>query len=182
MSPPSGTHRLGPDSAELLVKSYREGVAAKVGHDLVIVVGRWEATLELPEDPAAATVSLTADSRSLRPREGHGGVKSLTDKDRDEIGKNIDSKVLKGAPIAFRSTSVAAQGDGLAVAGELSIGGATRPVTASVEDRDGALHTTIPLVQSEYGITPYRGLMGALKVRDDVEIVLTANLKGSDPV
>ena len=31
----SGTHRIGPDNASLEVRTYREGVAAKVGHDLI---------------------------------------------------------------------------------------------------------------------------------------------------
>ena len=35
---------------------------------------------------------------------------------------------------------------------------------------------TIPLTQSDWGIKPYRGLMGALKVRDELEIVLDARL------
>ena len=36
------------------------------------------------------------------------------------------------------------------------------------------MHATVPVVQTRWGIKPYRGLMGALKVRDDVEIVLDA--------
>jgi hypothetical protein len=35
---------------------------------------------------------------------------------------------------------------------------------------------TIPLTQSGWGIKPYRGPMGALKVRDEVEIALDARL------
>ena len=33
------------------------------------------------------------------------GVKPLTDKDRREIRKNIDAKVLGSSPIAFRSSA-----------------------------------------------------------------------------
>ena len=39
----SGIHRLGPHNASLQVKTYREGMAAKVGHN-VIHVTRWDAT------------------------------------------------------------------------------------------------------------------------------------------
>ena len=98
----SGIHRLGPDNASLQVKTYREGMAAKVGHDLVIEVTRWDATVDL----AASTVELNADPRSLEVREGVRGLKPLTDKDRSEIHKSIDDKVLHGQPIAFRSTAV----------------------------------------------------------------------------
>jgi hypothetical protein len=32
------------------------------------------------------------------------------------------------------------------------------------------------VTQSEWGIAPYRGLMGALKVRDAVDVVIDARL------
>jgi hypothetical protein len=34
----------------------------------------------------------------------------------------------------------------------------------------------LPVTQSEWGITPYRGLLGALKVRDTIEVVLDVAL------
>lgn len=171
----SGIHRLGPENASLQVKTYREGMAAKVGHDLVIDVTRWDATVDLTD----WTVELNADARSLEVREGVRGLKPLTDKDRSEIRKNIDDKVLRGQPIAFRSTAVRlAEGAGpLVVEGELTMAGNTRPITAQLDvDADGRVSGTIPLTQSEWGIKPYRGLMGALKVRDELEIVLDARL------
>jgi hypothetical protein len=45
-----------------------------------------------------------------------------------------------------------------------------RPFELSV-GADGHVTGTAQLVQSELGIKPYRGLMGALKVRDSVEVV-----------
>ena len=173
----SGIHRLGPENASLQVKTYREGMAAKVGHDLVIEVTRWDATVDL----TASTVELNADPRSLEVREGVRGLKPLTDKDRGEIHRNIDDKVLHGQPIEFRSTAVRLpEADGpLVVDGQLSMAGKTRPVTAQLDvDADGRVGGTIPLTQSEWGIKPYRGLMGALKVRDDVEILIDVQLSG----
>ena len=41
---------------------------------------------------------------------------------------------------------------------------------------DGHVTGTIPVTQTAWGIKPYRGLMGALKVRDDVEVVIDARL------
>jgi len=171
----SGIHRLGPGNASLQVKTYREGMAAKGGHDLVIEVTRWDATVDL----TTSTVELNADPRSLEVREGVRGLKPLTDKDRSEIHGNIDDKVLKGQPIAFRSTAARlSEADGpLVVDGQLTIAGKTRPVTAQLDvDADGRVRGTIPLTQSDWGIKPYRGLMGALKVRDVLEIVLDARL------
>jgi hypothetical protein len=153
-----------------MVKTYREGVAAKVGHDLVMEVARWSASAG--ED---GTVSLEADSRSIAVREGLHGVKPLSDKDRADIRRNIDSKVLEGKAIAFRGT---ARRDGarVLVEGELAIGGASRPVSAALDVDGDRLRGTVELVQSEWGIKPYRGLMGALKVRDSLEVSLDVRL------
>ena len=54
------------------------------------------------------------------------------------------------------------------------MGGSTRPLRARLSAEGGRVSGTIPLTQSEWGIKPYRGLMGALKVRDDVEVVVDA--------
>lgn len=176
----AGTYQLGPDRGSLTVKTYREGVAAKVGHDLVIEVTRWEAGLEVGEADAAS-VWLTADSRSLAVREGVRGVKPLTDKDRGDIAKTIEEKVLRGQPIEFRSNAVRMPDGGgrIAVDGELTMAGSSRPVSVQLDtDADGQVRGAVTLTQSAWGIKPYRGLMGALKVRDDVELVFEARLAG----
>lgn len=147
---------VGPADATLTVKTYREGVAAKVGHDLVIEVTRWSATIA--DDGA---VELSADPRSLEVREGLRGAKPLSDRDRREIHKNIEEKILVGShPISFRGTA-----DG----GELTMAGTTRPVTIERTPDGGRASLT----QSDWGIKPYRGLMGALKVRDEVEVIVS---------
>ena len=161
------TQELGPENAKLLVKTYREGVAAKVGHDLVIEVTRWSATVE------DGQVTAEADPRSLEVRDGVRGVKPLTERDRAEIRKNIDEKVLGGQPIAFRGR-VSGEAGAMELDGELTMGGTTRPLRARLGAGGGRVSGTIGLTQSEWGIKPYRGLMGALKVRDDVEVVVDA--------
>ena len=150
---------IGPADGTLIVKTFREGVAAKVGHDLILEVTRWSA--KLGEDG----IELSADPRSLEVREGLHGAKPLSDRDRREILKNIDEQVLRGRPVEFRSTSI----DGTVVAGELTMAGETRPVTVQ-RTPDGGRAT---LRQTDWAIKPYRGLMGALKVRDDVEVIVS---------
>lgn len=171
------THQLGPDDGTLQVKTYREGVAQKIGHDLVIEVERWEAQVELGADGALESLRLDADSRSLQVREGNKGLKPLTDKDRRDIRGSIDEKVLRGKPIAFESSAIATAGGNVTVEGKLTIAGETREALFELQrGDDGRIHGTLPVTQSEWGIKPYRGLMGALKVRDEVEIVIDARL------
>jgi polyisoprenoid-binding protein YceI len=176
----TGTFQLGPENASLQVHTYREGVGAKVGHDLVIDVTRWEATVDLADDAVGSSMRLTADPRSLEVREGRRGVKPLTDKDRGDIRKTIDAKVLGGSPILFTSRSVrggAGGGARLVVEGDLTLAGQTRPMIAELAmTDDGHVTATIAVTQTTWGIKPYRGLMGALKVRDEVEVVIDARL------
>ncbi len=174
-----GRHELGPENAALQVKTYREGMASKAGHDLVLDVTGWQATVTAGEDSRLVSVELSADPRSIRVRDGHGGAKPLSDKDRGDIAKNIESKVLGAQAIDFRSTAVEQPGgDGrLQISGELRIAGTARPVSFDLSlGADGQVDATVPVKQSEWGIKPYSALMGALKVRDDVEVVLDARL------
>jgi polyisoprenoid-binding protein YceI len=177
MSLSTGTHPVGPDSGKLQVQTYRDGVAQKVGHDLIIDVGQWQATVDVGQDGKPAAISLEADPRSLQVSEGRHGIKPLTDKDRATIAKDIDAKVLRGQPIKFVSSAVEVTGERLTVNGDLTLGGATKPASFEIElAEDGSVGGTLSVTQSEWGIKPYRGLLGALKVRDAVEIVLAARL------
>jgi polyisoprenoid-binding protein YceI len=173
----AGRHRVGGDEGTLQVRTYREGLAQKVGHDLIIDVGKWEAAAEVGEDGTLVAVQLDADPRSLQVRDGLRGIKPLTDKDRGDIRKTIDETILRGRPIAFRSTAVESGDGALTVRGELELAGTTH--TASFEltaAADGHVHGTLPLAQSEWGIKPYRAMMGALKVRDTIEVILDVPL------
>jgi hypothetical protein len=146
------------------------------GHDLLLHVTVWETTLAVAEDVTASIVELRADGGSLRVIEGIGGVQALGDDDRAEIQKTIDDEVLKRAPIAFRSTSVAAAGDGLRVEGDLTLGGTTAPIAFDLAVADGRLTGRATVKQTAWKIKPYSALFGALKVLDEVAVELDAAL------
>jgi polyisoprenoid-binding protein YceI len=176
----AGTYRVGPQQGSLRVNTYREGMAAKAGHDLVLEVARWEGVVEIADDVDRSRIELHADPRSLEVRDALRGVKPLSAGDRADIARNIDGKILRGQPIAFRSTAIRTEGeDALAVEGELTLAGTTRPLTMQLAVvGDDRVAGTVALTQSDWGIKPYRGLMGALKVRDQVEITVEARLAG----
>jgi polyisoprenoid-binding protein YceI len=173
----AGTYKLGPDDGTLSVRTERTGAAAKAGHDLLIHVTAWEATLEVGDDPAATSIELVADAASLRVREGTGGMKSLGEDDKASIHQTIDDDVLKRRAITFRSTGVTA-GDGQhSVEGELTLAGTTRPLAFDLEvGDDGRLRAVAVVKQSDWGMKPYSALFGALKVADDVRVEIDAGL------
>ena len=172
-----GTHTLGPDNATLTVHTGRTGAAAKAGHDLLIEVTAWQASLTAGESPADTTIEMSVDTGSLRVREGHGGMQRLGDDDKADIQKTIDDEVLHREQLTFRSTAVApsADGAGFHVEGDLSLHGTTHALAVEVMlDGDGALSAEAVVKQSDWGIKPYSTLYGALKVADDVRIKLEA--------
>jgi polyisoprenoid-binding protein YceI len=159
----------GPDNATLRIRTGRTGGAAKAGHDLLIEVESWQATLDRDAQPA---LTLTADSSSLRVLEGTGGLKSLSEGDKSDIKKTIDKEVLKGGPIEFRSTEVSeGAGGGLSVRGELTLNGKRAPVSFDLATGDdGRMTGSATVTQTAHGMKPYSALFGALKVADEVRV------------
>jgi polyisoprenoid-binding protein YceI len=174
-----GTYTLGPETGTLTVRTGRRGAIAKAGHDLLIEVGGWGATVELAADTRQTVLELTADSGSLRVREGSGGIQSLGEDDRAGIDQTIDEEVLKGTPIAFRSRSVEARRDGrLTVEGDLELAGGVNPIAFELTlSDDGHVSASAVVKQTAWGIKPYTALFGTLKVADEVEVSIDGRLR-----
>lgn len=181
MTIPSGTHPIGPDNGKLTVKTYVGGMGAKMGHDLVLESKRWSGTLNVdPDNPAASSIQVTVDARSLEVIQATGGLKPLTDKDRSDIAANQDKTLQTGKhpEITFQSTAVTGNPPRLTVQGNLTIAGNTKPVSLDVTIDDAGPQpratARATVVQTDFGIKPY-SKMGALKVKDpvDLEIDLT---------
>ena len=169
----AGTYKFGPDNASLHVETGRSGAAAKAGHDLIIDVTSWQATLEVGD---SSSLSLSADPTSLRVREGKGGTQALKDDDKEDIHKTIDKDVLKKQDVSFASSSVESAGGGLKVSGDLEIGGKSNPITFDVSENGGTVTGSASLKQSDWGIKPYSALFGSLKVNDEVKVVVEGKL------
>jgi YceI-like domain len=119
-----------------------------------------------------------ADPASLRVLHGTGGMQPLEDDDKANIEETIDSEVLLGKKIGFRSTAVVVTPDGntLNVQGELTLVGVTHPIGFDVAvGRGGELTAKAVVKQSDWGMKPYSALFGALKVADEVEIEVDAS-------
>jgi polyisoprenoid-binding protein YceI len=174
MSLRAGTHTIGPQNGSLLIKTGREGAAARAGHDLVLEATNWDGTVQVGD---TAAVQLNVDPASIEIRSGTGGAKALSDKDRGDIKKNMRDKVLGAAPIRFQSTNVSVADGSMHVSGDVSIAGANQPVSMPLAIApDGTVSGSITLSQSAFGIKQFKALMGALKVADGVEVQLEARL------
>lgn len=177
----SGSHSIGPENGKLTVNTYVGGMGAKMGHDLVLEATKWQGTVTIdPDNPAATSVEVKVDPRSLEILQATGGVKALSDKDRGDIASNSDKTLntSKHPEITFKSTGVTGTAPNLKLNGNLTISGQTRPITLDIAVQDAGGETKFSgktvLVQTDFGVKPYSKL-GALKVKDavDLEIQLT---------
>ena len=167
-----GTYTVGPSDGTVQVKTGRQGMAAKAGHDLTLEAGNWKAVFTVDDDPSHSEVRATIEPRSLVVKAATGGAKPVSEKDKKEIAKNI-AGLLGNDSITFTSTSVDVRDDTVQAAGELSIAGQSRPVNLDlIATPDGRLTGSMTVVQSQFGIKPFSAMLGALKVKDEVEIEL----------
>ena len=183
MAAPAGNFRLGPDAGRVVIKTTRAGLAARAGHDLTIEVTRWSAQVQVPAEddggPAAATVSADLDLGSLEVREGTGGALPLTDRDRREIKKQM-GQILGSATATFASTRVVPAGGGGAVEGTVTLNGKSQPARLQVTaPGDGQYRGSATLTQSGFGIKPYSGFFGTLKLKDEVTLEFQLTLPSS---
>jgi hypothetical protein len=169
------TYTLGPDDGTLSVRTGRTGTVAKAGHDLLLHVKAWSATLDLE----APRVTLDADATSLHVIEGTGGMMALGDDDLANIRQTIDDEVLRRHDIEFRSAAVERTDGGLAVRGDLTLVATTRPVAFDLRLDDGRVTGAVVLKQTDWGMKPYSALFGALKVADEVRVEIDAALPQS---
>lgn len=160
-----------------MVYTFREGVAAGVGHDLVLEATSWSADVTVGDDDTVK-VDATADLGTLVVRKGVGGVKPLSDRDRREIAHT--ARQLLDTDHNPKATFTAGHRSGDTIAGDLTVRGTTRPFTLSVTDADADHYTAHgELRQSEFGIKPYTAFFGALKLADRVEIGIELDLSAA---
>lgn len=168
-----GTHSIGPDDGKVLVNVYKEGFAAgKMGHDLTLGATSWSGKADVnPDDPSSSSVSVTIDAGSLEIVNSVGPG-DLSQKDKADIAKNI-TKTLGRGDITFESTDVS----GSALKGNLTIGGKSNPVTLNLTVNDnGSVSGKTSFTHSQFGIKPFSAPLGALKVKDSVDITVEVQL------
>jgi polyisoprenoid-binding protein YceI len=177
----TGTFRLGPDNGRIVLKTSRAGFAAKAGHDLTIEVTRWSAQVEVPDEDAggvtAAKITAELDLGSLEVREGSGGAKPLTDSDRRDIKKTM-SGILGDGTASFTSAKITRFGaSGGAIEGTVTLNGQSQPVRLQVsEPAPGRYRGSATVQQTGFGLKPYTGFFGALKLKDEVTVEFELNL------
>jgi polyisoprenoid-binding protein YceI len=183
MAVQAGRHSLGTERSRIVLRTARDGLAAQAGHDLTIEAARWSGELTVGEDLVPTALEARIDMGALIVREGTGGVKPLTDRDKREIAVTA-RKVLaadRNPEAVYTATGFQPDGNGGGtVSGTFTLAGVERPLSLKVgQTGPDRYRATGSVRQSDYGIKPYSGFLGALKVRDAVGIEAEIDL--SDP-
>lgn len=179
------TMQLGPADGSLTLHTGVEGRVAKAGHALTIALADWSATATF-EGEHPSQVSLTTALASLEVVKGEGGLKPLSDKDKQTVKESALETLGAGRHphVSFTSDTVTPTADGYAVTGQLSLAGTSRPVTVDILVTRAAgtatVEAVVPVVQTDFGVKPYTGLMGGLKVRDRVDVRVRATVATPD--
>lgn len=167
--------QLDQSCGDLTLHTGRAGLGSRVGHDLTLRVGRWSAQATV-DGQRLTGLRLVAALSSLEVVRGDGGLKPLSDKDKQTILSSAATALRASTcpEVVFEATDLQVDEGQSTVTGRLSLAGAVEPQAVQMHltrDRDRVrVQGHAEVVQSAYGIAPYSGMLGALKVRDAVEI------------
>jgi hypothetical protein len=165
--------------ADCVVYVYREGIASAVGHDLAIEVGDF--TIDVDDEDGQVDGWFAADTLRVRHAMADGQPRpdKLSSKDKKKIDANIRKDVLEAKrypAITFCSTTVFRSADAVHVEGTLSLHGVERVVELDGRIEDGATVLKGTLQQSDFGIKPYKALLGALKIKAEIAVEIRVPL------
>jgi len=109
-------------------------------------------------------------------------AKPLNDGDRRDIKKTM-SGILGDGTATFTSSKITRIGaSGGAVEGTLTLNGKTQPVRLQLSaPGEGRYRGSATVLQSAFGIKPYSGFFGALKLRDEVTVEFEVDLAKAGP-
>jgi len=157
------------------VLTFKEGLLSPVAHDLRLRVTRFEIEVS---DAITATFDATSLVVDTPMKDGRENPSALSPADRAKIAGQIRDDVLHAAKyprVTFRSRALTRRVDGgYDVEGELTLHGVTKRLDVQTRLVEGRQQLELTLHQPAYGITPYRAMLGTLKIQPDVIVRITA--------
>jgi len=165
------------NNAECLVFTFKEGLLSPVAHDLRLRVGRFSLEIDASNSSVWAVFDTSSLSVDMAMKDGAENPSALSTADKAKIADQIREDVLhcgRYPEAKFRSSVVTARADGsYEVQGELSLHGVSKALAARTSVVAGHQQLELTLHQPDFGITPYRAMLGTLKIRADVRIRVT---------
>jgi len=186
---PSGEGRpydIATGESLLTIQVYRGGTLARVGHNHVIASHELTGEVLLNRDIVLSSfkvqfpvATLTVDEPELREQAGSEFPPGVPDSAKEGTKKNLLGEGLLNAAqyptITLVSTALESPETGaLSAQVQVTVRDQTRmiPVAFHYELSDGQLRATgeMHLKQSDLGLKPFSVMMGALEVKDDMQL------------
>jgi polyisoprenoid-binding protein YceI len=168
-------------NSECLVFTFKDGLLARLAHDLKLQVARFS----IEVDDSTHAIKATFDPSSIEvvcaQVDGRDDPATLSKGDKKKIYDNIVKDVLhvrKFPEIQFDSTNVAERGDGYAIEGTLQMHGRSKTIQAGLRAEGPRWVTEVRLHQPDFGVKPYTAALGALKVKADVTVRVSVPREG----
>jgi len=154
--------------------TFKEGLLSPMAHDLRLAAARFSVEVDEARSQISASVDTTSLGVDVPMKDGSENPGALSDADKQKIAAQIREDVLHSSkyPTAtFRSHSVSPRPDGgYAIAGELTLHGAKKLIEIVTRPDAGRQHVEFTLHQPDFGITPFRAMLGTLKIQASVEV------------
>ena len=165
---------IDPSASTLTVKVWKTGLFSAFAHNHDISAPITSGSVR---EDGTAEVKFAVDARGMKVLDPEASEST-----RAEIQKNmLSDQVLdtqRYPAIVFESTSVIEKNGTTTVSGSLTLHGQTHPVQVSVKKTSsGRYEGSAKLKQTAFGIQPISIGGGAIKVRDEVDIVFTIVLR-----
>ncbi|HYO95350.1 MAG TPA: YceI family protein [Polyangiaceae bacterium] len=157
------------------VFTFKEGVLSAVAHDLRIRLETFDIVLD------GEAIRAELDLKSLAV-EGpmQAGVLQADQYDagkRAEVEKAMHGDVLQTSkhPKAVFTGVATPTAAGFNVSGELELAAKKQPLAFEVRNEGGAYRASFELVPSRWGISQYKALLGAIRLKDIVRVELAVS-------
>ena len=183
MSLKAGSYCLDTNSGNLYVYTFKEGLLSKLAHDLLIDVTSFKVNVDVPEAGfASGSLELEIQANSLKVvcalKDGER-TDALKEKDIADIEKDMGGKVLhpdKYPTATFRSKAIQEKDGGYKINGDLNLHGVTKSIDFDIDTNGENLKGMIALLQKDYGIKPFKAMMGTLKIKNEINIEFDLSL------
>jgi len=150
--------------------TYKDGLLSRLGHDLRLSVARFEFTVdELKVKARFWPDSIKVDGVMNGERFDAEG---LSAKDKRDVYDHTMKKVLnvRKHPDASLEGAVELDGDKLRFSGSLKLAGKQSNFAIDLRSEESRIRGKVTIAPTKWGIAPFKALLGALRIKDIVDI------------
>lgn len=174
------TYTINPAKSKIEIQVAKEGFFKAFGHDHLVSATHFSGSVQLAAAKMEeSSVTFTAESNSLHVIDPGESEKDRSEVQATMLGEHVLDTArypqIQFASSAVKVASASKNAFDLQVSGTLTLHGrqksVTLPVRVQISD-DGSLtcDTEVSLLQSDFGITPYKAAGGAVKVKDKLKL------------